>query len=45
MLEGINWFDAAVIALVVLFGLRGLTNGIIKESMGSLTKCEVTKTT
>ena len=36
MLEGINWFDAAIIALIVLFGLRGLTNGIIKEIFGIL---------
>ena len=36
MLEGINWFDAVVIALIVLFGLRGLANGIIKEIFGIL---------
>ena len=35
-MEGINWFDVGCLVLVVLFGLRGITNGIIKEIFGIL---------
>lgn len=36
IMEGINWFDAIVVGLIILFGLRGLTNGIMKEIFGIL---------
>ncbi|MBS6152211.1 MAG: CvpA family protein [Campylobacter gracilis] len=36
MMEGINWFDVGCLVLVVLFGLRGITNGIVKEIFGIL---------
>jgi len=35
-MEGINWFDVGCLVLVVLFGLRGITNGIVKEIFGIL---------
>jgi len=35
-MEGINWFDIGCLVLVVLFGLRGITNGIVKEIFGIL---------
>lgn len=35
-MNAINWFDIVVIGIIVLFGLRGLTNGIIKEVFGIL---------
>ena len=35
-MEGINWFDVGCLLLVVLFGLRGITNGIVKEIFGIL---------
>lgn len=35
-MEGVNWFDVGCLVLVVLFGLRGITNGIIKEIFGIL---------
>ena len=36
MLENINWFDLITIVLIVLFGLRGFVNGIIREIFGIL---------
>ena len=35
-MEGINWFDVGCLVLVVLFGLRGITNGIVQEIFGIL---------
>ena len=35
-MEGVNWFDVGCLVLVALFGLRGITNGIIKEIFGIL---------
>ncbi|WP_297918215.1 CvpA family protein [uncultured Campylobacter sp.] len=35
-MEAINWFDVGCLVLVVLFGLRGITNGIVKEIFGIL---------
>ena len=36
MIENMNWFDIIALGLILLFGLRGLVNGIIKEIFGIL---------
>lgn len=36
MIDNMNWFDIIALGLILLFGLRGLVNGIIKEIFGIL---------
>ena len=34
MMDLVTWFDIIVIALVLILGVKGIINGLIKETFG-----------
>ena len=35
MMDLVTWFDIIIIALVLMLGVKGIINGLIKETFGS----------